>query len=175
MLSGAAMASVPDPTGLLSNCGFVLVAGEWEATASDSGVSSRWGNLEPESSIFSLKAVSLNDAYTKMKERRLLCAPPYLREKYLSSDNFSTQTEGLVRAGERVIEEFSVVEGLLIAGRKASEEYYTQEPWQITVSLGGSKQLTWALMKDAQPCALANLRDGRCEAGKPMVGRVFQK
>ena len=173
VLGGAAMARVPDPTGLLSNCGFVLVAREWEATANESGVSgvsSRWGILKPESSIFSLKAVSLNDAYSMMKERRLLCAPPYLREKYLASDNFSTQTEGLVRAGEKVIEEYSVVEGLVKAGRKASEEYYTQEPWQITVSLGGSKQLTWALMKDAQPCALANLRDGRCEAGQPMVG-----
>ena len=170
MLVGDAMASVPDPTGLLSDCGLVLVFQGVEAKAPGNVASSEQGILKPESSNFSLKAVSLNDAYMQMRERRLLPVAPNLQKKYLSSGNFKTNIEGLVRAGEKVIEEYSVVEGLVRTCRKASEEYYLQEPWHITVSLGGSNQLTWALAKEAQPCLPANLRDGKCGAGKSMAG-----
>ena len=110
-----------------------------------------WGNLKPGSCEFSLRAKSLNEAYTLLQERGLAPVPPNHRETFLASGGpFFSQVEGLVA--------------------KESGEYYAREPWQVTVTTSACEQLTWALVKTAHSQLPPNLRDGQTVLRKPLVG-----
>ena len=113
--------------------GLVLVLQRREAVRS---------NLKPGSCKFSLRASSQNEAYALMRELQLAPVHPDLRETYLASGSpFSSQVEGLVA--------------------KESNEFYTREPWQVTVTTSAGEQVTWALIKTAHSHLPSNLRDGQ--------------
>ena len=108
----------------------------------DKLTSSKWGNLKPGGCKFSLRARSLNEAYDLMQQLRLAPIHPGLRETYLASGSpFSSQVEGLVA--------------------KESGEFYTREPWQVTVTISAGEQLTWTLVKTVHSQLPPNLRDGQ--------------
>ena len=110
-----------------------------------------WGNLKPGSCEFSLRAKSLNEAYTLLQERGLAPVPPNHRETFLASGGpFFSQVEGLVA--------------------KESGEYYAREPWQVTVTTSACEQLTWALVKTAHSHLPPNLRDGQTVLREPLEG-----
>ena len=102
----------------------------------------KWGNLKPGSCEFSLRARSLNEAYAVMQELQLVPVHPDLRETYLASGSpFLSQVEVLVA--------------------EDSYEFYTREPWQVTVTTSAGEQVTWALIKTAHSHLPSNLRDGQ--------------
>ena len=136
------------PDWLEENFGLTLVLRRREAVSvrssdfQDKLTSSKWGNLKPGGSKFRLRARSLNEAYDLMQQLRLAPIHPGLRETYLASGSpFSSQVEGLVA--------------------KESGEFYTREPWQVTVTISAGEQLTWTLVKTVHSQLPPNLRDGQ--------------
>ena len=110
-----------------------------------------WGNLKPGTCKFSLRANSLSEAHNLLQGLGLSPVPPDFREKYFASGGpFLSQVKGLVA--------------------KASGEFYTSEPWQVTVATSAGKQLTWALVKTAHSHLTPNLRDGQNVSKEPLTG-----
>ena len=112
-------------------------------------INAKWGDLKPGSCEFTLRAKSLNEAYILLQELGLAPVPPDLRETYLASGGpFLSQVKDLVA--------------------KESGEFYTREPWQVTVTTSAGEQLTWALVKTAHSQLRPNLRDGQNVSREPL-------
>ena len=131
------------PDLLAEKFGLALILQRREALRREDKVTSpEWGNLKPGSCKFSLRAKSLNEAYPLLQKLGLAPVPPNYRETYLASGGpFSSQVEGLVA--------------------KESGEFYTREPWQVTVTISAGEQLTWTLVKTVHSQLPPNLRDGQ--------------
>ena len=131
------------PDLLAEKFGLALILQRREALRTEDKVTSpEWGNLKPGSCKFSLRAKSLNEAYPLLQKLGLAPVPPNYRETYLASGGpFSSQVEGLVA--------------------KESGEFYTREPWQVTVTISAGEQLTWTLVKTVHSQLPPNLRDGQ--------------
>ena len=131
------------PDLLAEKFGLALILQRREALRTEDKVTRpEWGNLKPGSCKFSLRAKSLNEAYPLLQKLGLAPVPPNYRETYLASGGpFSSQVEGLVA--------------------KESGEFYTREPWQVTVTISAGEQLTWTLVKTVHSQLPPNLRDGQ--------------
>ena len=138
------------PDLLAEKFGLALILQRREALRTEDKVTSpEWGNLKPGSCKFSLRAKSLNEAYPLLQKLGLAPVPPNYRETYLASGGpFSSQVEGLVA--------------------KESGEFYTREPWQVTVTISAGEQLTWTLVKTVHSQLPPNLRDGQNVSREPL-------